>query len=212
MKTCAHCGQKLLPNETGCPRCGFDPSEPAAPPLDHTRYRTKSILALTAVVLSVLAVVFYVILHPGQLPSPKEPSSAGSMQVNLPSPSTPVSTAGAWEFDGRVLDLATLSPIPDAALNFAELQSGTVVARSDPAGRYKVSLPPLGAGSYQLSATHPGYISRDFSGTAETFEKRKEMAANPEGYDQPDFHPPWVGIPGQIIHRDILLLPEKAKP
>ena len=84
----------------------------------------------------------------------------------------------SWTVEGRVYDLADLSPIAGARLRFRDRTSSrnTVVASTDDKGRYRVSLRALKEGGYQLSIRHPVYGDRFLEDISPAFSGQTRQA------------------------------------
>jgi len=115
-------------------------------------------------------------------PSPVPPAGLAAMLVQMsgasqdkPAPRDdegekdlplPLLEATRWAVYGRVYDLLTLRPVPNAKLNFMaqtkDGPSGGYSTQSDEYGRYFVKLTHLVEGSYEIRSSNPAYTATVF--------------------------------------------------
>lgn len=76
-----------------------------------------------------------------------------------------ISSERGWVLRGRIYDLATLGPVPEAELLFQEADSGrTFRARSARDGSYRARLPGASEAGYAFQVRHPDYGHRHLRG------------------------------------------------
>ncbi|MBI4346430.1 MAG: hypothetical protein HY553_06220 [Elusimicrobia bacterium] len=155
-------------------------------------------------------------LAPAAPPAPgADAPFAGATRV-LPAPGSgngwgqPPSGAPAtrWVFEGRILDLATLTPVAQGRV--ALLGDGqSFEARSADDGAYRLLVPPDPVQAYTLTVPDARFLPRDFSGPPSMFDGKGELRSglveNPDAADQPWLHPAWVGG-ASPVRRDIFLI------
>jgi hypothetical protein len=63
-----------------------------------------------------------------------------------------------WKFQGRILDVSSLSPIPHCEITFSDnLTDHRIHSRTDAKGNYRVMLPALKGRQYQVTISKAGY-------------------------------------------------------
>jgi hypothetical protein len=90
--------------------------------------------------------------------------------------------ARQWRLRGAVYDLTTLKPVAGAALDFKDEETGrTVRTRTDPAGRYRTVVPPLGDRGYSVAVAKggyaPNYLDPSIAGVRGLGESRRRELA-----------------------------------
>lgn len=97
---------------------------------------------------------------------------------NSPRPPPRASRASKWRIRGKLIDIISLKPIPDADLIFVASNGHRVVTATGPGGDFRISMPPA-AGGYTLRITHPDYDSKylaDNGHTGMDEDERKKAA------------------------------------
>ena len=125
-----------------------------------------------------------------------------------------------WVFYGRVFDLMTLLPVPDAQLSFAPVtayqRTGTdgFGPKSDKDGRFAATLSRLPeGGSYEIHASRAGYASTvlyesDIPYATLPLAERRQIARSAQDGDMT--LPPLTDITGEAsMRRDIFLAPAR---
>jgi hypothetical protein len=134
---------------------------------------------------------------------------------DLPLPTIDADTQ--WVLYGRVYDLITLLPVPDAPLDFKISQgegSATMPptsVRSDRDGRFAVELRRLSEGSYEIRASREGYSSPvlyepDIPYARLDLATRREIVRGAQDDDMT--LPPLTDVAGELrVRRDLFLAP-----
>ncbi|MEE8425486.1 MAG: zinc ribbon domain-containing protein [Elusimicrobiota bacterium] len=97
---------------------------------------------------------------------------------NSPRPPPRPSRTSKWRIRGKLIDIISLKPIPDADLIFVASNGQRVATATGPGGDFRVSMPPA-AGGYSLRITHPDYDSKylaDKGHTGMDEDERKKAA------------------------------------
>jgi hypothetical protein len=156
---------------------------------------------------------------PVRVPAPVRAAPAKDVQRPAPVEDLPLPTfnpSSQWVFYGRVYDLITLLPVPDAQLDFttpSEMERGK--ARSDAHGRFAAVLTRLTEGAYELRASCKGYATAalyepDVPYARLSLTERRGIAAGAQDSDMPV--PPVTDIVGEdSVRRDVFLAPSAEK-
>jgi hypothetical protein len=93
--------------------------------------------------------------------SPVEVAGSRANVADLPLPAFDPATH--WVFYGRVYDLTTLLPVPNAQLAFTAIQGdnrgSAGIVRSDADARFSITLPRLAEGSFEIRSSRSGYAA-----------------------------------------------------
>ena len=124
---------------------------------------------------------------------------------------------GRWRMMGRVFDLTTLKPVPNARLIFKDPLTGkSYTSKANSSGRFKATL-PSNIDGYNLRVGTPKYRSvymEDWipSVTMLPREKRDELAVELAGRPQEEDHV--FSTSGEEIEKSYVLIrvPEEKKP
>jgi hypothetical protein len=97
-------------------------------------------------------------------PTRTSPAKAGESRTDVADLPLPAYDPGTqWAFYGRVYDLVTLLPVPNAQLVFTAVQGEnggwSSIARADENARFFVVLRRLEEGSYEIRASRTGYAA-----------------------------------------------------
>lgn len=149
---------------------------------------------------------------PAPPPAPKAEKSPATAE-DLPIPPL---TPSQWAVYGRVYDLITLKPVPEAQLDFSIAGSEGAVAasiRTDEEGRYVLPLMRLPQGSYEIRAVKPGYAfaalyEADIPYAQLTLDERRTIVRSARDGDLP--LPPLTDLRGEdSLRRDVFLAPRR---
>ncbi len=132
--------------------------------------------------------------------------------VDLPRP--PMDPTIQWAFYGRVFDVITLKPVPNAQLSFNATTGGMgAYTMSDAEGRFMVVLRRLQQGSYEIRVSNDGYAApvlyeSDIPYATLPIGERRDIVLSAQDGDIS--LPPLTDVAGEAsVRRDVFLAPSR---
>ncbi|MBI5200107.1 MAG: carboxypeptidase regulatory-like domain-containing protein [Elusimicrobia bacterium] len=112
-----------------------------------------------------------------------------------------------WTFEGRIYDMITLRPVYAAEVRLQSKDGKPQTAQTDERGRYKLEVPALDGGSYQLTVVHPDYDSKKYFDEISPPYKELELMERRALVRLVPRHKTWTGKVNAKTRRDLVLLP-----
>jgi hypothetical protein len=155
------------------------------------------------------------------VPAAPVPARASETRAAAPSesvpdlPLPPIDLASQWVFYGRAYDLISLRPIAGAELTVAPARndSWNATAKSDAYGRFRLILPRLPEGSWEVHGSHPNYeapvlYEPDIPYARLPLAKRRGIVREAQDGDVP--LPALTDVVGEAsVRRDVFLAPRR---
>lgn len=119
----------------------------------------------------------------------------------------PAMAVEKWTFEGRIYDMLTLRPVFAAEVRLQPKEGKPLAVQTDENGRYRIQVPALDGGSYQLAIVHPDYDKKRYFDEISPPYKELELQDRKALVRLVPRHRPWTGKVKGRTRRDLVLLP-----